>query len=204
MMSVKAETGFRIADGVVVIVLGVLSVVLSWARPVNFWLSILESVFGVLVVAAGVLVLVGRGRSSPLKLTHRRWKYFSLVGFVLLTIVFVTFSASEFARNPTLPLFPTLTGLFLAQLFEAGASQQVRASQLSSRDVGIWKRIMIASAIGAAILGLQAIISALLGGYAVTAFTTPFAVLFLVIAAVIWVMLRARTKQLRNSPDLNR
>ncbi|MEE9098350.1 hypothetical protein [Pseudarthrobacter phenanthrenivorans] len=121
MMPLKAETGFRIAGGLVVIVLGVLSVVLSWTRPVNFWLSSLESIFGVLVVAAGSPVLFGRSRNGPLRLTNRRWKYFSVIGFVILIVVFVTLTGSDFFRTPTLPLFPSLMGLLLAQVFEAGA-----------------------------------------------------------------------------------
>jgi hypothetical protein len=202
MVSAKVETGLRIVDGLFVIVLGVLSVVLFWTGSFDFWLRLLASAYAVLVAGSGLLVLFGRsGRGSgTLRLTRRWWKYVFVGVCMTATVVVAVISSPSFLRHPAFPLFPCLMGLSLVQLFEPEASRNFRASKLSSRDAGKWKRVMIASAIAAAILSLQAVISALLGGFYVTVVAVPLAVSFLVMSAAIWVMLKARTKELENEP----
>lgn len=195
-MSAKAETGLRIADGLVVIVLGVLSVVLVWGLPFDSWMRILASVMAGLIIVVGVIVLSGRSRSGRLRLTRHRWKYGAVIAAVAVTVVGVVISAADFSTNPTSALYPCLTGLFIAQLFEPEATQKFTASQLSSRDADAWKRIMVGSALTGLVLGAGAIVSVLFGGLTLVTVLPPLAALFLAIAAAVWTMLRARKKQL--------
>lgn len=69
----------------------------------------------------GVVLLVGKTRAGRLVLTRRRWKYFMLFGVVLaLIIVFVAMRSSLYrpGGNAALAMFPAITSLFIAQLYE--------------------------------------------------------------------------------------
>ncbi len=188
----------RIADALVVMALAVTSLVMIWPAT-EAWLGILQSLLPAMLLLIGGVLLVGRIGAGRLVLTRRRWKYFTLVGVVLgVIIVVVVASAVSPGRpggNPALALFPALIGLFLAQLYEPESSQQFKPTDLSDRDAKAWKLIALVAALVGIVLGCFAGMAAAAVDTGLLAFLLPIAILFLVLAAAIWVMLRTRTRQ---------
>lgn len=92
MASKETEAGLRIAGGLVIIALAVISLFLFWYPAAGDrypGLGILSIVVAVGQFGLGIIVMVGRTRAGRLVLTRRRWKYFTLVGIVLVTIILI-------------------------------------------------------------------------------------------------------------------
>ncbi|WP_157372475.1 hypothetical protein [Arthrobacter sp. Soil736] len=160
--------------------------------------------FPALLVLWGATILVGKTRAGKLVLTRRRWKYFTLigvvVGIIVVTVVVTAISPDRSGGNPALGLFPAIVGLFVAQLYETEGSAQFKASDLSDRDVRVWRKIALVPAFVGIVLACIAGIAGATGNIGALALLLPIGILFLVFAAAIWMMLRIRNRQLRAKP----
>lgn len=200
MASIETDARIRIADGLVVIGLSIISLFMIWGWETTVWLGVVKTVMAVILLISGVFVLIGRARTGKLVLTRRRWKYFALGGLVVVSIIVFVASTMLTARaegNPALSLFPLLVGLILAQLFESEASARYKPSDLSEHDLKVWKRNALVLAIIGVVLGCIAGTAGAVGNLDMLALLGPIGILFLVFAAVIWVMLRKRNRRLR-------
>lgn len=200
MASIETDARLRIADGLVIVALAVTSFFMIWSRETAAWLGILQSVMAVILLFLGAVVLIGRAKTGKLVLTRRRWRYFALVGLIVVSIIVFVATSMLPARpegNPALALFPLLVGLFLAQLYESEASARYKPSDLSEHDVEVWKRNALVLAIIGIVLGCIAGTAGAIGNVGMLALLLPIGVLFLVFAAAIWIMLRKRNRQLR-------
>lgn len=204
MASRETEGKLRVADGLVVIALGVVSLLTIWKNAPEAWFGILQSLMAALLIAWGGVILVGKTRAGRLVRTRRRWRYFTLIGVVLATIIAIVVSTSISTErqeaNPAAGLLPAIIGLLIAQLYEQERTAQLKASDLSDRDAGVWKRIALAGALVGIVLGGLSGVTLAAGDSGTGFFLLPVALLFLVLAAAIWIMLRSRTRQLRAKP----
>lgn len=204
MASRETEGKLRVADGLVVITLGVVSLLTIWKNAPEAWFGILQSLMAALLIAWGGVILVGETRAGRLVRTRRRWRYFTLIGVVLATIIAIVVSTSISTErqeaNPAAGLLPAIIGLLVAQLYEQERASQLKASDLSDRDAGVWKRIALAGALVGIVLGGLSGVTLAAGDSGAGFFLLPVALLFLVLAAAIWIMLRSRTRQLRAKP----
>lgn len=203
MASEETDARLRIAVGLVLIAIAATSLIMTWypttGAPAT-WLGISSSLMAVLPLLWGVVLLIGKTRAGRLVLTRRRWKYLMLFGVVLaLIIVFMAMrpSLDRSGGNAVLAMFPAITGLFIAQLYEPESSAQFRASDLSDHDAKTWQRISLVLALIAFVIGSIAGIGAAAGNIGPVALLVPIGILFLVFAAAIRVMLRTRNRQLR-------
>jgi hypothetical protein len=157
MASRETEGKLRVADGLVVIALGVVSLLRIWRNAPEAWFGILQSLMAALLIAWGGVILVGKTRAGRLVRTRRRWRYFTLIGVVLATIIAIVVSTSISTErqeaNPAAGLLPAIIGLLVAQLYEQERAAQLKASDLSDRDAGVWKRIALAGALVGIVLG---------------------------------------------------
>ena len=151
MASRETEGKLRVADGLVVIALGVVSLLTMWRNAPDAWFGILQSLMAALLIAWGGVILVGKTRAGRLVRTRRRSRYFTLIGVVLATIIAIVVSTSISTErqeaNPAAGLLPAIIGLLVAQLYEQERAAQLKASDLSDRDAGVWKRIALAGAL---------------------------------------------------------
>jgi hypothetical protein len=204
MASRETEGKLRVADGLVVIALGVVSLLRIWRNAPEAWFGILQSLMAALLIAWGGVILVGKTRAGRLVRTRRRWRYFTLIGVVLATIIAIVVSTSISTErqeaNPAAGLLPAIIGLLVAQLYEQERAAQLKASDLSDRDAGVWKRIALAGALVGIVLGGLSGVTLAAGDSGTGFFLLPVALLFLVLAGAIWIMLRSRTRQLRAKP----
>jgi hypothetical protein len=204
MASIETDARLRIADALVVLALAVTTLIMIWRTQTETWFGIAQSPFPALLVLWGATILVGKARAGKLALTRRRWKYFTLigvvVGIIVVTVVVTAISPDRSGGNPALGLFPAIVGLFVAQLYETEGSAQFKASDLSDRDVRVWRQIALVPAFVGIVLASIAGIAGATGDIAALALLLPIGILFLVFAAAIWMMLRIRNRQLRAKP----
>jgi hypothetical protein len=204
MASIETDARLRIADALVVLALAVTTLIMIWRTQTEPWFGIAQSPFPALLVLWGGTILVGKTRAGKLVLTRRRWKYFTLigvvVGIIVVTVVVTAISPDRSGGNPALGLFPAIVGLFVAQLYETEGSARFKASDLSDRDVRVWRQIALVPAFVGIVLASIAGIAGATGDIAALALLLPIGILFLVFAAAIWMMLRIRNRQLRAKP----
>ncbi|WP_284764367.1 hypothetical protein [Arthrobacter sp. efr-133-R2A-63] len=200
MPAVATDPRLRIVVALIVIATAVTSFLMVLRPETEPLFRNIQSVMcGVLLVWA-ITILIGKTKGGRLVLTPRRWKYFTLLGVIAAAaIVFIVtaFIPARPGGNAALPLFPTIIGLFVAQLYEPEGSTQFAASDLSDHDAKAWKRIAVVSApIGAALICI-AVVAGIAGNIGILALLLPIGVLLLVTAAAIWTMLRTRSRKLR-------
>ncbi|MGO4584928.1 hypothetical protein AB4Z38_13710 [Arthrobacter sp. 2RAF6] len=148
-------------------------------------------------------ILVGKIKGGQLVLTRRRWKYFTLIGVVVAVTIMLVVTFVLPGRpggNAALPLFPTIVGLFVAQLYEPASSAQFKASDLSEKDAKTWKRISLGLVLVGIVVGSVAGIAGAAGNIGALALLLPIGMLFLVFAAAIWIMFRTRNRWLKPEP----
>lgn len=191
MVSQRVQTRIRIADGSLVIVLALVSVVMIWSQAPAALAGIAVSLAAVGALILGVTVLVGRSGSQRLVLTRRRWKYVLLLG-ALVVYFLAGFALGRTGGNPVLALFPALVGGFLAQLFEPESVAVFTMAALSDRNVRAWKRVVLVAALVGIFLGCVGVVGAVVGNLVLVSLLLPVAIIFLILAAVAWVRLRSR------------
>jgi hypothetical protein len=200
MASKGTEAWLRIAGGLVIIALGFASLFLYWYTapgdrdPGLRNLSILVAVGQ---FALGIIVMVGRTKAGRLVLTRRRWKYFALIGIVLVTIILIMVMQPSLDRpggNVFLGSLSVLISGFVAQLYEHESTAQFKLSDLSGRDAETWKRMSRVLVLIGVIVGAVAGIAGAAGNIMVLALLWPIAFVSLVFAAGIWMMLRTRNR----------
>lgn len=117
MASRETEGKLRVADGLVVIALGVVSLLTIWKNAPEAWFGILQSLMAALLIAWGGVILVGKTRAGRLVRTRRRWRYFTLIGVVLAAIIAIVVSTSISTErqeaNPAAGLLPAIIGLLV-------------------------------------------------------------------------------------------
>jgi peptidoglycan/LPS O-acetylase OafA/YrhL len=203
MVSKATDARLRIAVGLVVIALSFTSLFLSWRPSTEAWLGVMSSLVAVLLLALGVVVLVGRTRGRRLVLTRQRWRYFLPFAAVLLFIIVIVvtnFSLDRALGNPVLAMFPAMTGLLLALLYEPESTAQFKPSDLTDRDVRTWKRISFVLGLIGVVVGSISGVAGVAGNITMLALLLPIAILFLVLAAAIVVMLKSRNRLLKARP----
>ncbi|MDD0858405.1 hypothetical protein NHF46_12820 [Arthrobacter alpinus] len=118
MASQRVETGIRIAGGLLVIVLAVISLIMIWSKSPEALTGIAISLAGAAAILWGAVIVVGRTRAGRVVLTRRRWKYGLLIGVIVVcTVTAVVLNRP--AGNLGLAAFPIVVGVFVAQLFES-------------------------------------------------------------------------------------
>lgn len=201
MAAPETETKLRIANGLAVIALAVLSVLTIWRTAPAAWFGIIQSLMPALLVVLGGVILIGKTSAGRLVRTRRQWRYFMLIGVVLAfitgTLVVTSISPEPPGGNPALGLFPAITGLFVAQLYEPEKSTQFTSTDLSNHDAKTWQRMALLTALVGIILGCIAGATAATGDSGTGFLLLPIALLFLAFAAAIWIMLRSRNRQLK-------
>lgn len=190
-------TVLRIAAGLAILALGVLSAVLVLSAPGQPWFSACTVIVCVITACAGSLVLSGRSRGGRLEPSRRWWRYAAAVAFAALTAGSLAAVAGGLSNASSLAAFPALTGLALSQLFEPEGSRNSSPVRLSSSRIGTWKRIRSGLVIAAVLFGVQSILSAVLNAAYIAAVTAPLSLLCLIAAAAVEAMLRAQ----RNPTD---
>lgn len=206
MASKETDGRLRIAVGLVIIALAVTSLFLFWypatgdKDPKFGILSILAAV-GQLALAT--LVMVGRTKAGRLVLTHQRWKYFTLGGIVLVTIILLMVTQPSLDRpggNLDLAFYPVLISGCVAQLYEPESTSQFKLSGLNDSDARTWKRRSLVLALIGVVVGAIAGIAGAAGHISVFALLWPIAFVSLVFAAGIWMRLRTRNRSLKAKP----
>lgn len=195
----KAETGLRITDGVLVLVLALVTLFMAWRLPGTDIFRIVLGVMGALALLFGAVVLVGRTKAGPLTRTRRRWKYISLLVYIVLMVIMIIVTISVTSGRPTgngqWGLLAALLALFLVQLYEPVGTGRSTASSLSDRNAGAYRRIGLLALLGGIVLGAMGVLGAVAGNPTLPAHLLPPAVFFLVFAVGIWMMLRSRKQQ---------
>jgi hypothetical protein len=199
MASHKAETGLRIADGVLVLILALVTLLMAWWLPETDIFRIVLGVVGALALRFGVLVLVGRTKAGPVTRTRRRWKYVSLLVYIVLMLIMIIVMISVTSGHPSSNgqwgLFPALLALFLVQLYEPVGTGRASASSLSEQNAGAYRRIGLLALLGGTVLGAMGVSGAVAGNPTLPAQLLPPAVFCLVFAVGILMMLRSRKQQ---------
>jgi hypothetical protein len=206
MASKQTETLLRIAGGLVIIALGVMSLFLYWfpstgGRDTRLGILPIFVAFGQFVL--GILVMVGRTKAGRLVLTRRRWKYFTLIGFVLVAIILIMVTQTSLDRPEGyvfLAVFPVMISGLVVQLYEPESTAQFKLSDLSDRDARTWKRMFLVLILIGVVVGAIAGIGAAVGNIYALPLLLPIAIVSLVFAAGIWIMLRMRNQQPKAKP----
>jgi hypothetical protein len=200
MASRHFETQVRIGAGLLAIALAGVSLFMMWAPPTGDYLfRNLQTAMAGVVIVMGLMVCVGRSRSGRLVLTRRRWRFALLLAVTVLGAAVLLLDTGWFTRAPTpiAAIFPIFVGLGLAPMFEPEATVGFKASDLSEKDAKTWRRILWACVLLTVVLGASSVFAAVSGNPTLGALMLPFAGLFLSFVFVIWILLRARIRQLR-------
>jgi hypothetical protein len=206
MASERVETRLRVADGLLVIALVIISLVMVWSQVPVVSPGILLSIASGILIILGFLVLIGKTRTGRLVRTHRRWKCILLIGVavVFTTLAGVTLIIDRPGGNPALPLFPVIVGGFVAQLFESEATAKftmaAQMAALGDRDAKVWKRFSLVLVLVGIVLGCVAAVAGASGNVTLVSILLPIGILVMVLAAAIWVPLRSRNRQPRGTP----
>ena len=203
MAAIDTDAKLRIPVALVVIALAIASLFLIWRPEIELWFRISGSLLCAILLLWAAMILVGKTKSGKLLLTRRRWKYFiilSVVVAVAMTLAVISIVAAQPDHYSPLmsPLVQMLLALFVAHLYEPGGPPLVKAPHLSDRDVRAWKRAAIVLAFLGISLGCIAGIAGAAGNIFAMPLLLPIAVVLLVIAAALWMMLRARSRQRAN------
>ncbi|GAA4050338.1 hypothetical protein GCM10023063_42610 [Arthrobacter methylotrophus] len=199
MASHKAETGLRIADGVLVLVLALITLFMAWLPGTDILFGIVLSVMAALALLFGVVVLVGKTKAGPVTRTRRRWKYVCLLVYIVLMVIMIIVTISVTSGHPSgngqWGLFPALLALFLVQLYEPVGTGRSTASSLNDGNARAYRRIGLLALLGGIVLGGMGVLAAVAGNPTLPAQLFPPAVFCLVFAVGIWMMLRSRRQQ---------
>ncbi|ALV45310.1 hypothetical protein MB46_07180 [Arthrobacter alpinus] len=197
MASQRVETCLRIAGGLVVIILAVVSLVLMRTHSPDVLPRIAISLAAAAAIFWGFTVVVGRTRSGRIVLTRRRWKYGLLIGVIVVYAVLVV-AVHRPASNLGFAVFPIGVAIFVGQLFE---SETVAAAPMvgavTDRNVRSWRRIALVTAVVGGVLCCVSAMAAFAGNLSVVALLLPVAIVSLVFAAVFWVWLRSIRRQVK-------
>lgn len=200
MASKETDARLRIAGGLVIIALAVTSLFLFWypaAGDKDPKFGILSILVAVGQLALAIMVMVGRTRKGRLVLTRRRWRYFTLVAVVLVTVILIMVTHPNLDRpggNLDLAFYPVLISGFVAELYEAESAAQFKLSGLNDRDAGAWKRRSLVLALIGVVVGAIAGTAGAAGDIMTLSLLWPIAFVSLVFAAGIWMMLRTRNR----------
>lgn len=203
MAAIDTDAKLRIPVALVVIALAIASLFLIWRPEIELWFRISGSLLCAILLLWAAMILVGKTKSGRLLLTRRRWKYFIILGVVVavaMTLAVISIVAAQPGHYSPLmsPLVQMLLALFVAHLYEPGGPPLFRAPDLSDRDARAWKRAAIVLAFLGISLGCIAGIAGAAGNIFAMPLLLPIAVVLLVIAAALWMMLRARNRQRAN------
>lgn len=190
MASQRVEARLRIAGGLLIIGLAIISLIMIWGQPPDAFTGIAISVAAAGAVVLGATIVVGRTRAGRMVLTRRRWKYGLLIGYIVVVILAAVF-LNRAGSNPGLPLFLIGMGVFVAQLFEPEATAASPLAVLSDRDVRTWMRIALVTACVGVVLCCISVVVATTGNLLLVSLLLPVAILSLIFAAGIWVWLRS-------------
>ncbi|MFJ5696604.1 hypothetical protein [Arthrobacter sp. NPDC093139] len=202
MASKESDTRLRIPLALIVIVLAVGGLFLTWRPEVELWFRIGGSLMCAILLLWAAMILIGKTKSGGLLLSRRRWKQFTVLGVVVaaaITLgVIVILAAGPGSRSPLLPpLYSMLLGLTAAYLYEPESPPLIRGPA-TDRDARVWKRNVIVLGTAGIGLGCIAVIAAAAGNIFVRILVEGPAVVLLITAAVMGMMLRARTRRRTN------
>lgn len=203
MASKESDARLRIPVALAVTALAVTSLFMIWRPEIELWFRISGSLLCAILLTWAAMILVGKTKSGSLLLTRRRWKNFIILSTVVaaaITLPVIAILAARPDRDSPLvsPLYPMLLGLFVAHLYEPEGPPLFKAPDLSDRDARAWKKTAIVLAIIGIGLGCIAGIAGAAGNIFALPVLLPIAVMLLIIAAVLWTILRARNRQRAN------
>jgi hypothetical protein len=203
MASIDTDAKLRIPVALVVLALAIASLFSIWRPEIELWFRISGSLLCAILLLWAAMILVGKTKSGRLLLTRRRWKYFIILGVVVavamtLAVISIHAAQPDHYSPLTSPLVSMLLALFVAHLYEPGGPPLFKAPDLSDRDARAWKRTAIVLAIIGISLGSIAGIAGAAGNIFALPLLLPIGAVLLIIATVLWTILRTRNRQRAN------
>ncbi|MCZ9882501.1 hypothetical protein [Arthrobacter sp. B2a2-09] len=184
----------------VIIALAATSLFLFWYPAIGYKdpnLGILSVLVAVGQLALAIVVMVGRARTGRLVLTHQRWKYLTLGGVVLVSIILIMVTQPSLDRpggSSDLAFYPILISGFVASLYEPERTAQFKLSSLNDSDARTWQRRSLVLALIGVVVGAIAGVAGAAGDIMTLSLLWPIAFVSLVFAAGIWMRLRTRNR----------